>query len=288
MKAIEERNFPYPILLDNGGDFIDSSFTADCAASLTEEKKSVILKINYEIKCDFINKLINDGKIAVVVNIEQRTFRQSGLLNSNQEFIIPVSLLSPGFNLEIMPMLVARQDYSFGYDECMDKVFSYFDDDFIVKKYQIVGYGTFNQVEVPQNDKIGSIFTVSKLSGSDINKKVPYIITLENDVINIGLLPEIFDSFTNSIKDNLSYNKILFSTIVYPSIQLAILTILQDYNSVKEKKWCIAITNKITKKKGINFDSLSDNFSKDDISEYTHIVLESLMLDAYNDINGGN
>lgn len=44
MNNIEERNFPYPILLENGGDYIDSYFHVDCLSTLSKDKK--ILKLN--------------------------------------------------------------------------------------------------------------------------------------------------------------------------------------------------------------------------------------------------
>ena len=287
MKLIEERNFPYPILLDNGGDFNNASFQVECKLRISDDKKSIILIFNYEIKCDFINNLIENGLILPLVNVSQRTYRKTGSLINGNEMSIPMDWLSPNHNLEIMPMLVAKQDYSFGYDESMDSSFSYFDEDFSIKRGQIVGYGNFISVALPTNTKLGSIFTISKLKDKDeIAKGNPYIVSFNTPAIDIKVLPEIYDSFFDLTKKDSSYRKLLYSTFVYPTVQLAIMMILQDYESVKDYKWCIAITNKISKAKSITF-GVETSYSKDDIAEYTNVVLDTLLQDAFRDISNG-
>lgn len=287
MKVVEERNLPFPVLLENGGDYSNSHFNVDCSITISEDRKDVVMKFTVDLKCEFIEDLIAKGKVVPTVNIAQRTFRRTAPLENNKEVRIPLNWLSPNHNIEIMPMLVAREDFAFEYHNSMDSVFSYFDDDFLVKRYQIVGYGNFIQGELPTSSKVGSIFTISKLKDkNEIAKGKPYVITFDQDVIDIKVLPDIHETFFTSLTKNSSFNKMLYSTVVYPAIQLAILTILQDYESVKDNKWCIAITNKITKEKGVNFDTVN-SFSKEEISEYTHIVLGTLLQDAFRDIDGG-
>lgn len=286
MNNIEERNFPYPILLENGGDYIDSYFHVDCLSTLSKDKKNIEIKFNFDLKCEFINTLLNDGKVILAVKITQRTYRIVIFL-TGKEISIPVDELSPNYNLEIIPMIIAKTDISFSYQKCMDIAFSFFDEDFTVKKYQILGYGSVMSIELPINTKVGSIFTISKIKAeADIAKKIPYIITFDNQTIDIKVLPDIFESFYNSLQKNATFNKILYSTFVYPAIQLAILTIMQDYDNVKDLKWCIAITNKIAKEKHIILNGTSD-VSRDDIVEYTHIILETLLQDAFYDIEHG-
>ncbi len=289
MKLIEERNFPYPILLENGGDYNESFFRVQCSTNISSDKKYLELKFSYEIKNAFIEKLLEEGKASLQIKVTQRTFRNIGELKRENIMRIPLEWLSPNYNVEIIPMIIAKKDFSFSYDESMDRSFSFFDDDFIVKRYQILGYGNLLSIELPTSSKVGSIFTISKIKdSSEIAKGVPFIITFENDTIDIKVLPNIYDSFYESLQMNASFNKILYSTFVYPAIQLAIITIMQDYESVKDLKWCIAIVNKIAKEKSIHLSSV-ESFSVDDIIEYTHIVLDTLLQDAFNDIrNGGD
>ena len=159
----------------------------------------------------------------------------------------------------------------------MDSSFSYFDEDFSIKRGQIVGYGNFISVALPTNTKLGSIFTISKLKDKDeIAKGNPYIVSFNTPAIDIKVLPEIYDSFFDLTKKDSSYR----------TVQLAIMMILQDYESVKDYKWCIAITNKISKAKSITFGT-DTSYSKDDIAEYTNIVLDTLLQDAFRDISNG-
>ena len=288
MKALEERNFPYPVLLDNGGDFVNSSFVVSCKSKLSDDKKNIELKFDYEINCDFVCNLIEEGKILPLVNVSQRTFRKTGALKKDGIISVPMDWLSPNHNLEIMPMLVAKRDYEFDYDISMDKSFSFFDEKFSIKRGQIVGYGNELQVELPTNSKLGSIFTISKLKDkSEIDKGNPYIVSFNTPAIDIKVLPEIYDSFYELTRKDSTYRKLLYSTFVYPTIQLAILMILQDYESVKDYKWCIAITNKISKEKNINFNSNTSSYTKDEIVEYTNIVLDTLLQDAFRDVSTG-
>ncbi len=287
MKSIIERNFPYPILLENGGDYIDASFEVNCNTRLSNDEKELILVFDYELKCPFIQKLVDEEKVYLFVNIEQRIFRKSALLKMNKEVRIPICNLSPNYNLDVMPMIIAKEDFSFGYDNSMDKIFSFFDEDFEIKRGQILGYGNYFEIELPTSSKIGSIFTVSRLKNIDNNKKVPYIITLDTQVIDIKVEPTIYDSFFKLKDTDYTYRKLLYSTFVYPAVQMAILTIFQDPESVRNNKRCIAISNKINKVKGIDILNIKLDFSKDDILEYTNIVLDTLLEDAFNDIEGG-
>lgn len=286
MHTVIERNYPYPILLETGGDYNRSSFKVECETSLSTDRKSLILKFKQIIDCPCIQRLISENKIKPLVNISQRTFRKSALLEN--EVKIMMNSLSPNHNLEIMPMLVAIEDFSLEYDESMDIVFSYFNSSFDIKRGQILGYGNFLEIELPTNSKIGSIFTISKLKNKeDIDRGIPYIISLDdNPAIDIKVKPSIYDSFFKLKDTDYTYRKLLYSTFVYPAIQLAILTILQDYDTIKDAKWCVAIVNKINKVKGINIGSQGPNFTKDDVSEYTNIVLETLLEDAFNDLDG--
>lgn len=289
MKLIEERNFPYPILLENGGDYNESFFRVQCSTDISSDNKYLELNFSYELKNSFIEKLLEEGKASLQIKVTQRTFRNIGKLKIGNKMLVPLEWLSPNYNVEIIPMVIAKKDFSFSYDESMDRSFSYFDDDFNVKRYQILGYGNLLSIELPTSSKVGSIFTISKIKdSSEIAKGVPFIITFENDTIDIKVLPNIYDSFYESLQMNASFNKILYSTFVYPAIQLAIIAIMQDYESVKDLKWCIAIVNKIANEKGIHLFSVT-NFTVDDIIEYTHIVLDTLLQDAFNDIrNGGD
>ncbi len=287
MNTIDERNFPYPILLENGGDFLGASFNVKCLTRMSDDRKNIILSFTYELKCRFIEELIKNGNVKLVINIAQRTFRKTAMLNENSEVSIPINWLSPNHNLEIMPMLVASKDYKFEYDNSIDESFSYFDEPFEVQKYQIVGYGNFMPVPLPTNSKVGSIFTISKIKDVDeISKGHPYIVTFDTNVIDIKLLPDIYDSLVIAKQNHTSFIKLLYSTFVYPSVQLALIQMSQDYDNVKDLKWCIAINNKISKIKGLTINGNTD-ISKDDIVEYTHIVLDTLLQDAYKDINSG-
>ncbi len=287
MKSIIERNFPYPILLENGGDYNDARFNVECKTRLSDDSKELIMSFNFIIECPTIRRLIEEGKAFPFVNVSQRTYRKSGPLINGNEFKIPMDWLSPNHNLEVMPMLVAKSDFDFDYDESMNLVFSYFDDSFKIKRGQILGYGNFLTIELPTNSKIGSIFTISKLKKKeDIDRGLPYIISLDTHAIDIKVLPDIYDSFFKLKDTDSSYRKLLYSTFVYPAVQMAILNIFQDYDGVKDYKWCIAITNKISKLKGINFETKID-FTSEEIIEYTNLVLETLLQDAFNDIDKG-
>ena len=288
MKSIEERNYPYPILLENGGDYVNSSFNVLCKVTLSDDKKYLILQASYELKCPFIEKLLEEGKIGFFIHIEQRTFRKSAVLsNTGTELKIPMNWLSPNNNLEIMPMIIAKKDFKFAYDNSMDKIFSYFNDEFEVKKYQIFGYGNFIQCELPTNSKVGSIFTFSCIKDKDeIAKGNPYIITFEANSIDIKVLPKIYEEVQNSIYNNATFNKLLYSSFVYPAVQMAILNIVKDFDNVKDLKWAIAIRNRLLKEKKVSLNENSD-LSIQDIIEYSHIVLGSLIEDAFNDIENG-
>lgn len=287
MNNINLINLPFPVLTENGGDFIDSRFEVKCSTELADEGNILKLNFEYELKCPFYEKLLIENKIVLIANVNQKSYRVSFPLR-RKTLEIKMNELLPNYNLEVRTMIMAREDFEFQYDDSMNIVFKYFDDNFKVKYGQILGYGSSIEIELPTSNKVGSIFTISKFKDvKDIDSGRPYDVSFEYETIDIKVQPKIHKNFSDAIESNFSMSKIFYSTVVYPAVQLAIITIMTDYESVKEHKWAIAIENKI--KKEIQTELPKDgNINTQDLLTYTHIVLGQLITDAFESLKGGN
>lgn len=290
MKQVNELRFPYPFLCEDGGDYIDSSFTIDL--NLTKIDNQLEMTCKYNLKCPFLEEQIAKNNALVVIHIEQRTHREVLQLKENSNIKIDLSKLSPNHNLEVVGMVIAIKDFQYGYHPCMNEIYSYFEEDFKCEKMSILAYSNFVEFELPTESKISSIFTISEYKDpNDIAKGEPYKIDLSGDVIDIKVLPKIKDAFVNLREKEISHNKLFNSLFVYPAIQLAVMEMFKNYDLYKEYKWCISLANKLSNEKECSFDVLRAgkvSIDKDEILEYTHIILEDLLLASFLDASGGD
>lgn len=293
MKQITETNFPYPVLLEDGGDYKNSHFKVD--VNFKVENKKMLLNASLELKCPFIDNLIKKQKAVIFLNIEQKLLRKAILLDkviskpysSDKDVCIDLDSLASGYNIEIMPMIIAKEDIDFEYDESMNNAFSLFEDSFICKKGSILGYGNLNSFELPNENKISSIFTLSKMLATEITPGIPYKVDFGGNVIDIKVIPTIFDIFVNKKGSEPTYSNLLNSVFVYPVIQLAIINMFKDFDSCKDNKWCIALANKISSAKSESIENLiSSELVIEDIIEYTNIILGSLLEDSFTILKG--
>jgi len=291
MRQITETNFPYPVLLEDGGDYNDCSFKVNVDYKISDNK--MLLNATYDLNCPFIENLINNNEAVIFLNIEQKLFRKSIMLKRiienpySIDYAIDLDSLASGFNLEIMPMIIATKDITFEYDESMNYTFSLFDGEFICKKGSILGYGNLNPFELPNENKISSIFTLSKMAPNEVVPGTPYKIDFGGNVIDIKVVPDIFDVFVEKKNAEPTYSRILNSVFVYPVIQLAVINMFKDFDNCKNNKWCVALANKISAAKHDSFDNLRVlELETEDIIEYTNIILGDLLEDSFTILKG--
>lgn len=293
MKQIKDLVFPYPILQEDDGDYNSSIFSVNVEVNkiVQNEKKAFEIIAIPTLKCPFIEKLIAEGEAVLALHIEQRTFRQVYQI-TDKPIVVYSGYLSPNHNLEIVGLVIATKDLSFEYDSSMKEQFSYFGEPFTCEKGSILAFSNFMEFELPTDEKISSIFTISEYKDpADISKEDPYKIDLTGQVIDISVMPKTKEYFCEIRNSRVTENKLLNSIFVYPAIQTALVCIFNDYDSVKDYKWCIAITNKIAGAKECSIETLLESnlkgIDKDELTEYTHIILEDLITSAFEEANNG-
>lgn len=289
MKKLKDYNFPYPVLLEDGGNFNNAKFLVDYDIKINEGK--LYIKCKVDLSCGTIENFINKDEAFILFHIEQRTLRkvQPCSLDKECNIILPLEWFSPDYNIEIVAMIVAKKDIVFKYDDNMQIVYSYFDEDFCCKRGSILGYSNFEEFALPSSGKISSIFTLSEYKDpKEIAEGKPFKIELSNDVIDILVLPKIKENFVKIREKHFDQNLILNSVFVYPAIEMAIFAMFKNYESYKNLKWCIALSNKIADAKKMSFDTLLGmDIEYDDIIDYTHVVLEDLLSEAFVDTSEG-
>lgn len=288
MKKNNELRFPYPFLQEDGGDYLDSKFVIDF--DVEKNKDTVELICKCDLKCPFIEELIERNEAVILIHIEQRTYRHVFLLNEKSKIIIPINKLSPGYNIEVVGMIISKKTLRFNYHESMNKIYSFFDGDFCCEKTAILGFSNFTEFELPEENRVSSIFTISEYKDSkDILKGEPYKIDLDGNVINIQVMPKIKEIFIILRIKELSHNKLFNSLFVYPAIQIAIIEMFKDYDAHKDKKWCISLFNKLCNEKECSVEVLRgnrNNLDKDEVLEFTHIILEDLLTSSFEEAFG--
>lgn len=63
-------NYPHPVLSSGNEDYINSEFDIELVGDAIIEGSKAIIEVSYTLKCDGLQKLIEDGKAKVVVYLE--------------------------------------------------------------------------------------------------------------------------------------------------------------------------------------------------------------------------
>jgi hypothetical protein len=249
MKAPIHGEHAFPILEEDGGDYLDASFQTDVSSDKDEQDPSqTIFHIKGHLNCPLIQAWIDQGLCKFFIIIDQAILRKSFPATSACEFDFKESAKSffLGRNIEFTPIIVAQEDFSFDYiPGKMDALFgSLQDSSFKVLKGQIIGYGQCREAKTSDPQHISSIFDYGTLPN---DSKEPFTVDLSGQRIRLNLKQNISDDI-RLIQDRLpSLADLSNAAIGYPVIAYVIQSMLQDGDKrqYEGNLWYTTLTNKL-------------------------------------------
>ena len=83
---LNDKNYPYPILVTGSDDYCDCSFNIEIVDGPREENDNIIITLQYNLKCLSLEKLLEQGKLAVISQVFSRStsFRKYYTFNKNK------------------------------------------------------------------------------------------------------------------------------------------------------------------------------------------------------------
>ncbi len=281
--------YPKPILSNLVDDYRINNFTINFIKK-EYSKDSQLLKLTVESVIDnpFINKRIADGKIAVIMHLEQKTQRELIRLNPNNTTEKEIDLYKYATTepIEIIGLLYCISDFAIDDNDILNDVYKLLDDEIKYERGDIIGYSNELQINLPEDKRIGSIFNLIQDKENTLEGKT-FTVSLNSDLIQIIMKDDIHEKYISIYKKDQFVKKLMFTNIVYPAIVSAYTEMFLSYDQYREKKWCITLANKIEKKLKVIADDIfvNDNYELDKIYSFANIALGDLFKDSIETYN---
>lgn len=281
--------YPKPILSNLVDDYRMNNFTINFIKQ-EYSKDSQLLKLTVESVIDnpFINKMIADGKIAVIMHLEQKTQRELIRLNPNNTTEKEIDLYKYATTepIEIIGLLYCISDFAIDDNDILNDVYKLLDDEIKYERGDIIGYSNELQINLPEDKRIGSIFNLIPDKENTLEGKT-FTVSLNSDLIQIIMKDDIHEKYISIYKKDQFVKKLMFTNIVYPAIVSAYTEMFLSYDQYREKKWCITLANKIEKKLKVKADDIfvNDNYELDKIYSFANIALGDLFKDSIETYN---
>lgn len=268
MKAIKNE-FPNPVLAIGRDDYVESCrfYTSFNESDITVTTDNIEIPVFYTLNCDGLQKLIDDGKAVVVVNIKSSAASFSRLYkfqSKENAIVIKVPKFSVVKRIDIAGAIIAGESISqfrcpgeFNELYFRNSTFEIRKGDILAREDSRIIYIDDTELEKP----ISSIFTVNKVP-SQAEDVIP---DFSGDKIEINLTEPLFNLYYH-FRDfnNGSLRRYVSGIIVYPVLVEAIAKIFDYYqdrsgDDCSDKRWFRAIEHK-SEQIGIHMDSYVDSY----------------------------
>lgn len=281
---LKNTYYPKPLLYEGSDDYVENIFHIDIISNNYDtQNQKYDLEISVTISNPIIRKYIDEKKIAVVLHIEQRTQRDKKLLTIGKPTTIQIDLMqyTTYEPIELLGILVCKESFTYDDRKTLNPLYEILSDPIEYERGDIIGFSNDYEITLPEDKRIGSIFYINE-DKENILKGQPFNVSLDGNLIQILMEPNIHNKFANIYNRDAFVKKLFFFSIVEPSLVTAFTEMFLNYESYKDKKWCITLSSKIEKKKHISRDELflPDNYDIGRVYEYVNIALGSLYKDS--------
>ena len=253
----KDRLTPYPILDNQGDDYIESSFRVDY--DVRTQFTQVKGKLKFNLENDDIKYLIDKGLAEFIVHIEcpSTSFREvESTFGDEVEFIIDETKLAK--NIEIRTFVILKEAInSFSSSKFHP---DYKGQKFDLMPHQIIAIGTSMDFSIEKDDRdfeeLPSVIQIKKLS--DNRKGTMTVNTDSDEKILIGLYGEVYELYARLGKT--TYLNTSFALVLIP----AMIIILQRMCNGREdddmisRHWFKVINSKL-EANGLKLENISSD-----------------------------
>lgn len=301
MKAPNKGNHPCPILLSDGGDYINgcrfNTEISDCSSKKGEGPEIVCYyPTEVQLFCPPLEALIDQGLAKIVLCLEQRTIRRFVDYYDGIQLEVKPYELRLSWDLEITPIIVSTGKTKLSFDpKYMDPIYDLFSkNQFSIEPGQILAYGATRIIKTNQVKGLSQIIVFRELTSPD--SVHPFTLDLSGDKIVASTNKEITRNIEILQSSSMKLGGLVNAALTYPIFYMVIYSMLVNSEEYSEKKWFVAIKNKINdyrRGRGLPEEEFAEGLSlkgeqlKDLVWELTSQLLTDgngqLMLTAFKD-----
>lgn len=242
-------NYPYPILVPRGDDYINCDFSVDIESGLERKNGNLKIVLSYTLNCDGLNDMLINGDIDICVQIISRvtSYREIKRFNKNEKLTILIDANLISKEITFIPFIVALKDLNdFSLKE-HNPIFQNMT--FKIKKGEKIGFADSFNYTLPSVDPLKPTSSVIRIKLNDKKNAPPYEIELTTTKIYVLLNEKAYNLY-NELRTNSDINGFLTPIIMIPTIVEA-LSCLKNEGSdgdYKQSTWGVVLLNVLDKK----------------------------------------
>lgn len=281
--------YPKPLLSGLVDDYKNNTFSINMLKSdYNKDEQKLTIEVETIIENEFLKQKIDNGEVAVILHLEQKTQRELIKLNPNEKTSKEIDLYKYATTepIEIIGLLYCISNFDIDDKEILNDVYKLLDEDISYERGDIIGYSNELSINLPEDKRIGSIFNLFPDRDNALDGKT-FTVSLNSDLIQILMKDDIHEKYISIYKKDQYVKKLMFTNIVYTAIVSAYTEMFLSYDLYRDKKWCITLANKIEKKLKIKADEIfmKDNYELDKVYLFTNIALGDLFKDSIETYN---
>lgn len=244
-------DYPHPVLMPDGDDY-----DKECSFSVNMQEEEddcyVMFAMQYNLHCDSLEKLIDEGKARTVVYIESpnSSFREMRLFPENELSIkIEVKKDMVSRKITIKPYIIAIEEI----ENFSSKWFNadYFENaSFDIRKGDMLAIEKQHDILLDNTDLVkncASVFSVR------LDEKVPngMKVNYNDHKINVMLNKSDYEKYRD-LREQQEFHCLLSSTLIFPALVEVIEAMKREKKDgeegISEKRWFLAIEKQLESK----------------------------------------
>jgi len=247
------NNFPHPLLIEGGFDYVDCSFELFTPENVKTENEKLSFDLSYGLTCESLNKLIAGGEARVIVKIysPKTTYRNAFEFNNNCSLNIEIPINDVAEKIEIHGSIIADNPIAkFCPDECNKDLFG--TTGFDIRKADILAMAKKVVILLETNEYKGAVASIFNISiNPDLDNTIQPNFDDESGKINIHLDEKTHYAYSLLRAKSPELKRYLSAVIVFPVLieALSLMKSLPDVESeYEDKRWYRMIRKKLTQK----------------------------------------
>lgn len=248
-------DFPYPVLIPNGDDYLsECKFSIDIESDVKAEETAIEIPVTYSLFGNLLKSLISGGQATAIIKVESPGVSYARIFpfepNSTLQ-IIRISPLEVIDKIEIQGQIIAVNSIKIdGNDENLNSDF-FHDAIFSLEKGDVLAVSETETLYLDDSElkkPISSIFSVNK----QIDQNQDIIPYFDNEKVKVDLRPELYDFYYRYAYENGGMlERFANGTIIFPVLVEGICIMRADPAN-SDARWCRSIIEKC-EKRGIQF-----------------------------------
>ena len=248
-----KSDFPHPVLSMDGDDYVkECTFSCFLCEDMIEDEQHIEFSIGYQLECDFLQRLVQEGQATVMAYIESpnASFRRiCKFPKGENEAKIVVYKGEVSKKLIIKPQIIANESINDYQSEYFNQ--EYFENAaFSVRKGDILAYERQYEIiveDINEFKNCASVFSIRL----DETMTDGVMVNYNDEKINIQINRREHDRY-RQLRERQELRIFLSTMLVFPALVEAIEAMKREIangeEGISDKRWYLALEKQLNKK----------------------------------------